>query len=113
VVFGSKTSVRASQTVFGVSVTAGEDATARAGLFPVGAPKAAISRKSLAAALDRSPVAGGPLLSDARRVRARFLPRLEVHGTLAPGNYRWVVRLRAAMNPARTSLFVGPAIRVK
>ena len=113
VVFGNKTSVRASQTVFGVSVTAGEDATAKAGLFSVRAPDAAISRKSLAAALERSPVAGGPLLSDVRRVRARFLPRLEVHGTLAHGYYRWVVRLRAAMNPARASLFVGPVIRVQ
>jgi hypothetical protein len=113
VVFGNKTSVRASQTVFGVSVTAGEDATAKAGLFSVSAPDAAISRKRLAAALDRSPAAGGPLLSDVRRVRARFLPRLEVHGTLARGYYRWVVRLRAAMNTARTGLFVGPVIRVQ
>ena len=113
VVLGNKTSVRASQTVFGVSVTAGEDATAKAGLVSVKAPDAPISRKSLAAALERSPVAGGPLLSDVRRVRARFLPRLEVHGTLAHGYYRWVVRLRAAMNPARASLFVGPVIRVK
>lgn len=112
VVFGNATSVRASQTVFGVSATAGEDATAKAGLFSVGGPDGAINRTSLAAALDRSPVAGGPLLSDIRRVRARFLPRLELHGTLAPGYYRWAVRLRAAMNPARTSLFVGPVIRV-
>jgi hypothetical protein len=113
VVFANKTSVRASQRVFGVSVTAVEDATAKAGLVSVRAPDAAISRKSLAAVLDRSPVAGGPLLSDVRRVRARFLPRLEVHGTLAHGYYRWVVRLRAAMNPARASLFVGPVIRVQ
>jgi hypothetical protein len=113
VVFGNKTSVRASQTVFGVSVTAGEDATAKAGLFSVRAPNAAISRKSLTAALERSPVAGGPLLSDVGRVKARFLPRLEVRGTLAHGYYRWVVRLRAAMNPARASLFVGPVIRVQ
>jgi hypothetical protein len=94
-------------------VTAGEDATAKAGLFPLTAPDAAISRKSLAAALDGPPAAGGPLLSDVRRVRARFLPRLEVHGTLTHGYYRWVVRLRAAMNPARASLFVGPVIRVQ
>jgi len=47
-----------------------------------------------------------------RRVKARFLPRLQVHAALAPGYYRWVVRLRAAMNPARTSLFVGPVFRV-
>jgi hypothetical protein len=112
VVFGNTTNVRASQRVFGVSVTAGEDATAKAGLFSVKAPDAAINRKSLAAALERSPVAGGPLLSDVRRVRARFLPRLELHGALAPGYYRWAVRLRAAMNPARASLFVGPVIRV-
>jgi hypothetical protein len=111
--FGNTRSVRAFQTVFGVSVTAGEDATAKAGLFSVKAPDAAISKKSLAAALERPPVAGGPLLSEVRRVRARFLPRLEVHGTLAPGFYRWVVRLRAAMNPARASLFVGPVIRVR
>ena len=113
VVFGSETSVRASQAVFGVSVTAGEDATAKAGLFSVKAPGTAISRKSLAAALERPRGAGGPLLSDARRVRARFLPRVEVHGTLAHGYYRWVVRLRAAMNPARESLFVGPVVRVR
>jgi hypothetical protein len=113
VVFGNQTSVRASQTVLGVSVTAGEDATAKGGLFSVKGPAASIDRKSLAAALEHPPVAGGPLLTDTRRVRARFLPRLEVHGTLASGYYRWVVRLRATMNPARASVFVGPVIRVQ
>ena len=111
VLFGSKTRLRVFQTVFGVSVTAGEDATAKAGLFSVresGGP----GRKSLAAVLDRSPAAGGPLLTAVRRVRARFLPRLEVHGALAPGFYRWVVRVRAAMNPARTSVFLGPVFHV-
>jgi hypothetical protein len=109
VAFGAKTSFRTFQTVFGVSATAGEDATAKAGLFQVAGPT---SKKSLVAALDRAPEAGGPLLAAVRRVRARFLPRLEVHGILTPGYYRWVVRLRAAMNPARTSIFVGPLMRV-
>jgi hypothetical protein len=111
VIFGRKTTVGSSQTVFGVSATAAEEATAKAGLFSVPGPGAPISTKGLAA-LDRPPDAGGPVVSVVRRVKARFLPRLEVHGGLAPGFYRWVVRLRAAMNPVRTDVFVGPVFRI-
>jgi hypothetical protein len=112
VAFGSKTRLRVFQTVFGVSVTASEDATAKAGLFRVAGPSAPVDRKKLAVALNRAGRTGGPLLYDTARVKARFLPRLEVRGTLKPGYYRWVVRVRSALNTGRTSLLVGPVFRV-
>ena len=111
-VYGSKTRFPLVQSVFGVSVTAGEDATAKAGLFRIAGPRAPVNRKLLARALDRGPAAGGPVHYDTARVRARFLPRLEVHGTFRRGFYRWVIRVRSAMNTGRTSLLVGPVIRV-
>jgi hypothetical protein len=111
-VYGGKVRFPLAQSVFGVSVTAAEDATAKAGLFRMPGPSAPINRALLARSLDRASGAGGPLLSDTARIRARYLPRLEVHGTLARGYYRWVVRTRAAMNTGRTSILVGPVLRV-
>jgi hypothetical protein len=111
-VYGGKTKFPRVQSVFGVSVTAGEDATAKAGLFRVPAPFAAVNRKLLVKTLDRRPGAGGPVLTDTARVRARYLPRLEVHGTFPRGFYRWVIRVRSVVNPGRTSLLVGPVLRV-
>jgi hypothetical protein len=110
--FGSKTRLRVFQTVFGVSVTAAEDATAKAGLFRAAGLREKADRKKLALALNRPRRLGGPLLVDTARVRARFLPRLEVRGELRPGYYRWVVRVRSAQNTARSSLLVGPVFRV-
>jgi hypothetical protein len=111
-VFGDQTAFPATQKVLGVSVTAGEDATAKAGLFRVADRKGALARRSLSAALDHAPAGGGPVLHDVARVRARYLPRLEVRGDMRPGFYRFVVRLRASMDPARTSLVVGPVITI-
>jgi hypothetical protein len=110
--FGSQTSFPAKQRVFGLSVTAGEDATTKAGIFRAPGPGATVNRKLLARRLNREPGAGGPVLSDVDRIKARFLPRLEVHGTVPRGYYRWVVRVRSVMNTGRTSLFVGPVIRI-
>jgi hypothetical protein len=111
-VYGGKTRFPLVRSVLGVSVTAGEDATAKAGLFRVREPMAPVNRSLLAGSLDRVPSAGGPVLYDTARIRARFLPRLEVHGTFARGFYRWVIRVRSAMNTRRTSILVGPALRV-
>jgi hypothetical protein len=52
------------------------------------------------------------VLYDTARIKARFLPRLEVHGTFGRGVYRWVIRVRSAMNTRRTSVLVGPALSV-
>jgi hypothetical protein len=112
VVFGGQTAFRAKQSVFGVSVTAGEDATAKAALVRVTDPGAPVDRKALALTLNRAGALGGPRLFDTTRIRARFRPRLEVHGSLAPGFYRWVVRVRPVMNPGRWTLFVGPLLTV-
>jgi hypothetical protein len=110
--FGDQTAFGAKQSVLGLSVTAAEDATAKAGLFRVAGPDAVVAKKRLRRALDRAPGAGGPVLEAAARVRARFLPRLEVRGRLRRGYYRFVVRVRATINPARTSILVGPVISV-
>jgi hypothetical protein len=112
VAFGSQTSFAARQRVLGVSVTAAEDAIAKAGLFRVAGPGATADRKLLARELNRTRATGGPFLVDTANVKARYLPRLEVRGFLPRGYYRWVVRLRAAMNTGRTSLFVGPVLQV-
>ncbi len=112
VAFGSQTTFPAKQRVLGVSVTAGEDATAKAGLFRIAGPGAPVDRKLLSRRLNRAAGPGAPILADVARVKARFLPRLEVRGTLPRGYYRWVVRLRSVMNTGRTSLFVGPVLRV-
>ena len=111
-VYGSKVRFPLVQAVFGVSVTAAEDATAKAGLLRMPGPLAPVNRTLLARSLDRVPGAGGPVLSDTARIRARFLPRLEIHGTFARGFYRWVIRVRSAMNTERTSILVGPVLRV-
>ncbi len=51
--FGERTAFPTTQKVLGVSVTAGEDATAKAGLFRVTDAQGALDRKHLSAALDR------------------------------------------------------------
>jgi len=111
-VYGGRVRFPLVTSVFGVSVTAAEDATAKAGLFRVPGPMAPVNRTLLARSLDRVPGAGGPVLYDTARIKARFRPRLEVHGTFARGFYRWVIRVRSAMNTGRTSILVGPELRV-
>jgi hypothetical protein len=111
-VYGGRVRFPLVTSMFGVTVTATEDATAKAGLFRVFGPLAPVNRTLLARSLDRVPGAGGPLLYDTARIRARFLPRLEVHGTFARGFYRWVIRVRSAMNTGRTSILLGPELRV-
>jgi hypothetical protein len=106
--FDARTRFWVRQSAFGLSVTAAEDAIATAGLFRVSSAR----RRGFGTALDLPPASGGPVLSVVGRVRARFLPRLEVHGRLARGSYRFVVRLRAALDPARTSVFLGPVFTV-
>jgi hypothetical protein len=110
--FASQATYPALQSVFGLTVTAAEDATAKAGLLRVGGPNAPTGAKGLAAALDRLPGSAGPRLTDTAVVKARFSPRLEVHGRVRPGFYRFVVRLRALVNPSRTSVFVGPLMKI-
>jgi hypothetical protein len=112
VTFSEQLTYPVVQTVFGLTVTAGEDATAQAGLFRVGGPKTRVVKKTLAKALGKAARAGGPVLTDVARVRARFSPRLEVHGRLRPGFYRFVVRLRSSLAPTRSSVFVGPVMTI-
>jgi hypothetical protein len=102
----------ARRAIFGISVTAGEDAEARAGIFRVDGPRA----RPAAAKLERSLSAAGrspaAIRSAEKTVRAGYKPRLEFRGRLKPGHYVFGVRLTAAMNPARSQTFVSRVFRV-
>jgi hypothetical protein len=101
----------ATNTLFGISATAGEDAVAKAGIFrvpdPLARPEAADIGRSLAARGGATPV-----LTAVKLVKVGYTPRLEFRGRLAPGHYVYGVRLTAAMNPGRTRILVSPAFTV-
>ena len=92
---------------WGFSVTAGEEATYTAGIFPAAAAGAAV--RSLA-----SKRAAGAVMTISGRVRAGWRPRLRFPDEyLKPGRYVYAVRLRASMNPRRSSVFVSRSFRVR
>ena len=99
------------QAVFGLSATAAEPATGKAGIFRVGsAPAMRTSdiERSLAGV-----TAAKPLLSATKLVKAGYNPRFEFHGNLEPGSYVYAVRLTAEMNPGRAQTLVSDVFRVR
>jgi hypothetical protein len=104
----------ASRTVFGISVTAAEDAIARAGIFQLSGPHAqlepgAVERSLAVSSGELTPV----LKTAAKTVKARYTPRIELRGSLQPGHYVFAVHLRAAVKPSRTRTFLSGAFQVK
>jgi hypothetical protein len=85
---------------WGFSVTAAEEATYTGAIFPAAA--ATTSIRSLT-----SKRATGAVMRTSGRVRAGWKPRLRFMGYLKPGSYVYAVRLRASMNPRRTSVLVS------
>lgn len=83
-----------------VQVHVGEEAQASVEVFP-----ADVRRPAILAAMSRA--RGGERLRANRDVALGFGVK-----TLAPGRYVVAVRLRAAVNPARTTTLVGPPLTV-
>ena len=85
---------------WGFNVTASEEATYTGAIFPAATATAAIRRLAAKSA-------PGAVLRTTGRVRAGWKPRLRLKGYLRPGRYVYAVRLRASMNPRRSSLLVS------
>jgi hypothetical protein len=101
----------ARQTVFGISASATEDASAKAGVFRVAGraarPKAEIIDRSLASRAGKTPVS-----TSEKTIKAGYTPRFEFRRRLAPGHYVFGIRLVAAMNASRSQTFVSNVFRV-
>lgn len=97
---GTKPSSRLRRS-WGFNVSAAEEATYTGAIFP--AESAAASVRSLAS--KRAP---GAVMRTSGRVRAGWNPRLRFPAHyLKPGSYVYAVRLRASMNPRRSSVLVS------
>ena len=103
------------QTSWGFKVTAAEEATYRAGIFRL--PDATKKRSEAVAAIPRFLAGATPaqaVLSASGTVTAHWKPQVKFPAKrLAPGSYVYAVSLGAAMNPARSSVFVSSPFRVK
>jgi hypothetical protein len=108
--FGRRTRAR-----FGFGVTTKEAAGFRAGIFRVrdGRGLSERDRSQVAAALASNGSAPGLVSRSAGTLRAYWTADVTFGArSLSPGWYAYAVRLAASMNPARTSLLVGPPFRV-
>jgi len=91
---------------WGFNVTAAEEVSYVAAIFPASATARV---RSLA-----SPRARGAVTMTAGRVRAGWNPRLRfLPRHLKPGRYVYAVRLRASMNPRRSTVIVSRAFVVR
>ena len=102
----------AGSTVFGISVTAAEDAIARAGIFRVRGPDAKLELGEVARSLAVSSGELTPALKVTKTVKARYTPRIEFRGSLEPGHYVYGVHVRAALNPTRTKTLLSATFTV-
>jgi hypothetical protein len=99
------------QRVFGLTATAAEPATGKAGIFRVGPARTLRTTEIERSLAGLAPTA--PLLSVTKLVKAGYSPRLELRGRLAPGTYVYAVRLTAEMNPARAQTIVSAPFHVR
>ncbi len=88
--------------VFGLSARAGEDAYATAGIFRADDTVPALRDLRGALAAGQRP---GAVLATRKLITANRTPRFEFHGELRPGRYVYAISMRAALDPARTSIF--------
>ena len=98
---------------WGFKVTATEQATYTAGVYRVGGSRqlAADARLGLRRSLERN--AAGAALVRRGRVSAYWKPVVRFpKRRLAPGRYRYAIRVSAAMNPRRVSFFFSKPFRV-
>ena len=101
------TAVRAG---WGFRVTAGEEAAYRAVLFRIAGP---VPRAQIVRSLARA-AAPGVVATARGRVRPGWKPVIRFpRGRIRAGSYVFAVRLSAAMNPRRTSVFLSRPFRVR
>ena len=92
---------------WGFNVTAAEEASYVGAIFPAATPQATVRRLA-------SKRSVGAVLTTVGRVRAGYHPRLRFPlRSLRPGRYVYAVRLRASMNPRRTSMLVSRVFVVR
>jgi hypothetical protein len=92
---------------WGFNVTAAEESSYVAAVFPAATPKATVRRLAAKQSV-------GAVMTTVGRVRADYNPRLRFPlRYLGPGRYVYAVRLRASMNPRRSSMLVSGAFVVR
>ncbi len=100
------------RTIFGISVTASEDAVVKAGIFRLRSPDARPEVGEIARSLAISSGELTPALRVAKTVKAGHTPRIEFRGSLEPGHYVYGVHLRAALDPSRTKTFLSSTFQI-
>ena len=92
---------------WGFNVSAAEESSYVAAIFPAETPSATVRRLATA----RS---AGALVTTVGRIRASWSPRVRFPSRgLKPGRYVYAVRLRASMNPRRSTLLVSRVFVVR
>jgi hypothetical protein len=92
---------------WGFNATAREESSYVAAIFPAATPKATVRRLA-------SKQSVGALMTTVGRVRADFNPRLRFPlRHLRKGRYVYAVRLRASMNPRRSTMLVSRVFTVR
>ena len=92
---------------WGFNVTAAEEASYVAAIFPAATPAATVRRLA-------SKKSVGAVVTTIGRVRAAYKPRLQFpRRSLRPGRYVYAVRLRASMNPRRSTMLVSRVFVVR
>ena len=92
---------------WGFNVTAAEESSYVGAIFPAATPKATVRRLAGSKSV-------GALVTTAGRVRAGYNPRLRFpKRALRPGRYVYAVRLRASMNPRRSTVLVSGVFTVR
>ena len=102
----------AGDRLFGISVTAEEEARARAGIFAVVGPGEKPARDEVARSLSSPTRDGDAVMTATKLVEAGHKPRLEFRGQLRPGYYVYGLRLTSTMNAHRTRTFVSKVFRI-
>ena len=92
---------------WGFNVSAKEESSYVAAVFPAATPKATVRRLA-------SAKSAGAVMTTVGRVRADYNPRLRFPlRHLRKGRYVYAVRLRASMNPRRSSMLVSGVFVVR
>ena len=111
--FGKLKAQPVKQTWWGFSATAKEDAVYNAGIYKVDSRRLSEQgRNEIARSLSGQ---GGPKpkLSSQNTIKAYWAPIIRfAQKTLPRGNYAYGIRMRAAMNPGRSRIFVSRPFRV-
>jgi hypothetical protein len=98
----------------GPRLSAEEEATFTAGAFRVSRSLTDAGRSEIARSLASADATARAATAAGGRARAYYTVRVRgLRTALAPGKYVYAVRLRAAMNPARTSVFVSQPFEIR